>query len=245
MSTPVERPRPGTGIGCFGTGCVTLICLLVFLVIAFVGGGYWAWHHVQKTYSASEPIAFANATSSDSTISVEQSTALRQETPGDGGVATAAAQIEPRESAKAVQARWRAFENAADHHEKARIELSATDINTLIENDPKLRGKAAVSIHDNVGRVQVSIPLDGVLMMNGRYLNGEATIESPPDGNPDRTRISNIILAKQAVSDDMLDRRLFGSSSIRGYMKDWLNDKEVTYFRIENNRVIGETRGSR
>lgn len=240
MSDQTEHPRPGTGLGCFGVGCVTILCLLVFLVVAFVGGGYWALHHLQQTYSASAPIAFANITSSDSGISPEQSIGLPGQPPAES-----APSVEPREPVKVVQARWRAFEKAADRHQKARIELTANDINTLIENDPKLRGKAAVSIHDNVGRVQVSIPLDGVLMMNGRYLNGEATIESPPEGNPDNARISNIILANQAVPDDILDRRLFGWSSIRGYMKDWLGDKEVTYFRIQNNRVIGETRGSR
>ncbi|MFN2509554.1 MAG: hypothetical protein ABR589_12380, partial [Chthoniobacterales bacterium] len=123
------------------------------------------------------------------------------------------------------------------------IELTAPEINTLFENDPELRGKAVVSIRDNAARVRVSIPMGKVFMMQGRYLNGEATVESSPDGDPAKARISNIILGSQAVPDAALDQRLFGWASIRSYINDWLQEKEIATFRIENDRVIGETRG--
>ena len=242
MNAAIEPPPQRAGLGCVGTGCVTLVCLLIFLVIAFVGGGYWALHHLQKKYSGTAPLSFANITSSESTISPDPSNVTSQTVPSSDTTLTPEV---PRETAAAIRARWRAFEKAADRHEKARVELSADDINTLIQNDPKLRGKAAVTIENNVARVRVSIPLGGVFMMDGRYLNGEATVQSAADGNPQNAQISNIILADQAVPNHVLDQRLFGWSPIRGYINDWLGDKDVGYFSIQNNRVIGETRGSR
>ena len=242
MNTAGEPPRAGTGVGCFGRSCLVFVALFAFLAVAFVGGGYWALRHLQKTYSASEPLTFANITSSEPDIEVNEVVPPPAE-PVEPALATEVP--EPAEPARNVQARWRAFERAAKNHQKARIELTADNINTLIASDPELRGKAAVSIQNNVGRVQVSVPLGDIFMMNGRYLNGEATVEPAPDGNPENARISNIILGSQAVPDDMLDRRMFGWTSIRGYLTEWLNDNEIAYFTIQDNRVIGETRGSR
>lgn len=242
MTNGIEAPRRGSGIGCFGKGCGAFLGLLLFLTIAFVGGGYWALRHLQNTYSSTEPLTFANVASSDSSLPEVDEGAPAE--PGAAPVIEEQGQtIVPAEpvSVREVQARWRAFEKAADRHQPAHIELSAAEINALIDNDPKLRGKAAVTINHNVARVRVSVPLDGVFMMNGRYLNGEATVEPSPDGDPTHARITNIILANQAVADSALDRRLFGWSSIRGYMTDWLDDKDIRYFTIQDNRVIGES----
>lgn len=242
MNTGTELPRRGTGAGCFGKSCLVFLGLLVFLGVAFVGGGFWALRHLQKTYSSEEPLAFANITSAEPALDAGPETAAA---PNAVQIDSEREVSGPPASAAQVRARWRAFERAADRHEKARVELTADDINTLLENDPKLRGKAAVSIQNNVARVRVSVPLGELFMMNGRYLNGEATVEPSPDGKPENARISNIILGSQAVPDDMLDRRMFGWTSIRGYMTEWLSDNEIAYFNIENNRVVGETRGNR
>jgi hypothetical protein len=141
-----------------------------------------------------------------------------------------------------AQARWTAFQRAAREGEKVRIELTAADINTLIAGDPNTRGKAVVRIDDNVGRVTVSIPLDGIAFMGGRYVNGEATVRASPDGDPAKAQISNLIVGSESVPDDFLDRRIFGWSSVRGYINDWLQRENIASFRIENNRAIGETR---
>ena len=239
-----EPPRPGTGAGCFGKSCLVFLALFVFLGIAFIGGGFWALRHIQKTYSATEPLSFGNVTSLEPELAVaEDAGPIAVDTPELEPVRRPT--VAPRESIRELQARWREFERAAEQREKARVELTANDINRLIENDPKLRGKAAVSIQDNVARLRVSVPLDEVFMMNGRYLNAEATIEPSADGNPENARFSNIILGNQAVPESVLDQRMFGMNSIRGYMTEWLHDNEVSYFGIRNNRVIGETSGGR
>ncbi|MDQ2659723.1 MAG: hypothetical protein M3Y03_04810, partial [Verrucomicrobiota bacterium] len=86
-------------------------------------------------------------------------------------------------------------------------------------------------------------PLNKVFLMEGRYLNGEATVEAAPDGNPSGARISNIVINNQPVSDSFLDRRLFALSPIRSYINEWLSKEQVSSFKIENDRVIGQKSG--
>ena len=246
MNEPIPPTRPGTGVGCFGKGCLVVALLLLFLVVAFVGGGFWALHHLRKSYSATEPLTFPNTTFVDAPVRA----VVPEEAPVLG--ATGSAPVPDADDiaelslpAREVDARWRAFEKAANRHEPARVELSADEINTLISDGRRLRGKAFVTIENNIARLRVSIPLDRMFLMHGRYLNAEATIEPAPDGDPAKARFSNIKFGDKAVSEDMLDRRLFGWSSIRGYVNQWLDDKEIVSFKIENNRVIGQSGGSR
>src|SRR5439155_22458964 len=105
----------------------------------------------------------------------------------------------------AVRARWDAFD-PANRNEQAvsspvpqpssvpegtpvpavtpasanRIELTANDVNQLIARGRHTRGKAFVSIDNDVARVQVSIPLEKA-GFRGRFLNGEFAVRASPD----------------------------------------------------------------
>ena len=230
---PGTPPPQEKGIGCLGKGCLTGVGLVVFLAIAFVGGSYWAVHHLRQTYSAPEPIALPEVSESD-LVASEGTTAP---VPPAAVPTVAPPPVVP------VQKRWKAFEKAKDRNENANIVLTAPEINALLSANKKTRGKGYVSIENNVGHISVSIPLDKVFMMGGRYLNGEATVEPSPDGNPMSARITNITLNNQPVPDSVLDRRLFGWSSMRMQINKWLSDERITYFKIEDNRVIGEKQG--
>ncbi len=249
MTDPIATPPQRRRSGCLAKGCMTLVVLFLFLGVAFVGGGYWALRHLKSTYSATEPLTFGNVTTDESTSDQQPD----DDVPLVADEPTAPA-VQPQPQRQRVVAsepygdvreRWQAFEKAGKHGQPARVELTANDINTLIAGAPKLSGKAFVSIANNAGRVRVSVPLDGVFMMEGRYLNGEATVEASPDGDPQKARITNVIMGNQAVPESVLDRRLFGWSSIRGLMTDWLNDTNVTGFMIQDDRVIGVTGGGR
>lgn len=227
----------------------------LLLLVALAAGTFWALKHIQNTYAASEPTTFPEITTAWQEGTAEETEA---ETPeADTGYDTAPAQ---RPEAAYVEnispdaaQRWKRFERAANKRQKAQIELNAPEINALLSNNPKLRGKAHVSIRNDVGHVRVSIPLDevlgntgwaqSILGVEGRYFNGEATIEPAADGDPAKARISNIRVAGQPVSDDFLDRRVFGMSSIRMAISDWLADQDLQTFDIRNNRVYAETRG--
>lgn len=244
--TPTATPAPSQPAkrAYFGMGCTTLVALALLLCVA---GGVGAFYYFRQTYSATEPLTIPDVEvrTSDAPEPLEtinSSTTGTTTAPGASqGTSVAGGPVPIQETAT----RWEEFEKAANKHREARIELTASEINALLQNGKKTRGKAFVSIDNNVARVRVSIPLKEVMLLNGRYLNGEITVESSPDGDPAKAKFSNITMGKQPVSDAILDRQMFGMKSIRGVITDWLDDQDIETFRIENNRVIGGTRSDR
>lgn len=235
-------------------GCLTLFVLLAFLAFAFVGGGLWALNHFRNTYSSTEPAAIpaaespavsAPASQTASTPS-EAAPAVTATAPVVAGTPIAVAPVPAPTPIVGgdVQARWEAFQRAGHRGEKASIALSGPEINTLLANGSKTRGKVFVSVQGTTARVQASIPLKNVAFMKGRYLNGEATVQASPDGDPAKAQITNITLANQAVPENVLDQRLFSWSPARGMIQQWLDDQNIAVFKIENGQVIGETRGN-
>ncbi|MGI9089253.1 MAG: hypothetical protein ACR2HH_16180 [Chthoniobacterales bacterium] len=229
MNETTNPPPQDRGLGCIGKGCLTFVGLIAFLCLAFVGGGYWALHHLRQKYSATEPLVLSAETNE---------TEITSSAPEATPVSSA-----PTPPPVAVEKRWKAFEKADERDENANIALSAGEINALLNANKNTRGKAFVSIENDVGHVRVSIPLDKVFLMGGRYLNGEATVEASPDGNPAAARITNIVFKGERVPDSILDQRLFGWKSIRTYINDWLAHEQVTSFKIQNNRVLGQKNG--
>lgn len=260
MSMLNQTQKQRSGGACLGKGCMLFSAFCLVLIIAFVGGTIWAVKQFQNTYSATTKTTFPELTtgwqqgSADNTAEeelegepLEEPEVHEEPQPNEREPA--------RMAGRSVEQRWRAFEKAADRHEKARIQLTDRDINTLLQNDPKLRGKAQVTIQENVGHVKVSIPMSDILGGNaggwagtllgadGRFFNGQATVRPSRDGDPAKAQISNITIAGQSVPDEFLDRRFFGFTSVRGLITDWLQDQEIERFEIRNNRVIAETRG--
>lgn len=241
--TPMLPAEPRGG-GCFAKACLTFVCLFVLLAVAFIGGGYWAFRHLQNTYSTTEPLTLGNLTTDQGIVpeAADEDDTVTSDVPLSPNAQPQP--IDAPEPVEVIRARWRVFEKAAKRNEPAQIDLTADDINTLIAANRKLRGKAFVTVANNSGRVKVSVPLDKVFMMEGRYFNGEATVEPAADGDPRHARISDVVLANQSVPESMLDTRLFGWSSIRGYMTEWLDDNNIAFFTIQNGRVIAATRAA-
>jgi hypothetical protein len=234
MSEPANTPSSADG--CLsGRSCLILIGLSTLLFAALTAGALWGIHYLRQRYSATERVALPSATES----------APIEAAPADQPASPMPRAIPPSpERLRELQARWDTFERAAVRGQNARIELSAGEINALIEGDSQLRGKAFVAIENNIGRVRVSIPLDEFFMLGGRFLNGEATIEPAEDGDPAKAKITNVMLANQSVPDNILDRRVFGWLPIRTLINQWLEEHNIATFSIRDDRVIGETRGS-
>lgn len=239
---PAIPPQPRAGAGCLGVGCMTFVGFILFLVVVVIAGGAWGLHHIRQNYSSSTPLPIPEMQSEAETTTETQpppptsSVNIPTTTPPP-----TATPISVRRSDASMD--WKTFQKAAKRGERAHIELTANEINTLLANDKNTRGKAFVRIENNVGYVTVSIPLGDLPLMNGRYLNGSATVEASPDGNPDNVKISNVQITNQPVPDDFLDRRIFGWHTFRGYITRWLDDQNVRSFRIENNRVIADAGG--
>ena len=248
----LNEPTRRSGGGCFGKGCLMFLAFGLLLLVALAGGTYWGIKRIQNNYAQTEPMTFPEVTTAWQEGTAEQEQDAQPEEPEPlAQPAEPADHVEPVSGD--VHQRWRAFEKAADKHQKARIELSAADINALLNASSNTRGKAHVSVQDNVGRVQVSIPLDdlfandgwaqSILGVEGRYLNAEANVEASPDGDPAKARISNVKIGNQPVSDDWLDRQFLGMKSARMAISEWLADQEIESFYIRNNRAYAETRG--
>jgi hypothetical protein len=152
--------------------------------------------------------------------------------------------IATEQEQETVRARWDAFEKAARAGDPARIELTADDLNALIDSEPKLRGKAHVSIDNNVGHLQVSIPLADVRWLRGHYVNAECTVQSAVGGHPDDARITRIVVNGRSVGEEVL-RWQYRSWSLHRYMSDWSNDNNLERFEIEDDKVMLQTKERR
>lgn len=139
-------------------------------------------------------------------------------------------------------ANWKIFERSARAHAPARIEMTESELNALIAAEPKLRGKAHVSIENDTGRVQLSIPLSDVRWVRGRYINGECKVQAAANGNPDEARITNVVVNGRAIDDAVLNWR--HPWSLRAFLLNWTEDNDLKTFEIRDGKVILETKGS-
>jgi hypothetical protein len=215
MNGWIEPPPRQKGMGCFGKGCLTLVALLVLLVAAFFIGAYVG----TSTKPREMPVVAA-------TEAEQQEVTTRWE--------------QFKESSR-IPVQNLPADGATPSPQTNRIELSAADINQLIAANRKARGKASVSIENNIGHVQVSIPLDKV-GFSGRYLDGDFTIPPPADGNPRNLQITQMSLG--GMPDSVL-KALLGSRSVGSYVDEFVRQYNVTRLTIENNKAVIETSAPR
>lgn len=149
--------------------------------------------------------------------------------------------VSPAE-AQSLQQRWDDFETARKHHQQAKVEFSAQEINQLISANHDLRGKAFVSVENNAFHFVLSVPLRR-LGFRGRHLNGEIAVQPPPDGDPRGLEIKKIALNGVDVSERVLDF-ISGGHSLRSYIDRYSSDDDVTKVQISGDKVILESRGS-
>jgi hypothetical protein len=139
-------------------------------------------------------------------------------------------------------AHWRIFERLARAHMPARIDMTADELNALIASQPKLRGKAYVTIDNNVARVQVSVPLNTTRWLRGHYVNGECTVQSASSRDPGDARISNVIVNGNVVEDAALAWHY--PWSLRSYISYWTERNNLKTFEINDGKIILETKGT-
>ncbi len=120
-----------------------------------------------------------------------------------------------------LQNRWERFKREVEENEAVEpLELTAEEINALIQNDPeweKLKGRLYVDIdeRDQV-RGLVSIPLGdiGPERLNGRFLNGSATFEVSMESGVLVVTLTSVEVKgeplPEAVLEAFLDKNLAG-----------------------------------
>ena len=211
-------PKQRKGIGCFGKGCLILIVSLLVLAAVFFGVGYVS---VRSAVTASAPRELPTVVTSETE---ERAVRRRWEN----------FKSENRDRAAATET-----VDAAQARTPPRIEFSASDINQLIAANRNSRGKAFVSIENNVGHVQVSIPLEKV-GFSGRYLNGDFDVTASPDGDPWKIRVTKTSLSGVDVPEKMLNL-LLGARSLRSYMDQYAGEYDVSKVYIVDNKAVLET----
>ena len=224
MTSWIEPPPKRKGMGCFGKGCLLIIVFLVLLAVAFFIG----------VYTGTKPREIPQVQTSPE----EQNAVRARWDEFDAG-----SRNEPAMSPAAVPTPAPALEqtpgSVATPASPNRIELTANDINQLISASRKARGKAFVSIDNDVARVQLTIPLEKV-GFRGRYLNGDFTVRASPDKNPRNLQITKMSLT--GVPEAVLNT-LVGTHSVQRYVDEFASERGVTSLTIENNKVILEKSG--
>src|SRR4029077_14843060 len=139
-----EPPPKDKGMGCLGKGCLILIAFVVLLIIAFVIGFYVGTKpkpipEVQTSEQEQNTVRarweeFDAASRNDQAVSPSTPAPPNPETTTQADATPAAATGN-------------------------RIELTAADVNQLIARGRHTRGKAFVSIENDVARVQLQVPL--------------------------------------------------------------------------------------
>ena len=231
MTSWIEPPPKQKGMGCLGKGCLLIILFLLLLVVAFVIGFYVGTKPREiPQVQTSEDEQNAVRTRWD-----EFEAASRNEQVMNPPVPTLSPlpDVTPPPDVTPTPVATPASAN--------RIELTANDINQLIARGRRTRGKAFVSIDNDVARVQVTIPLEKV-GFRGRYLNGEFAIRASPDRNPRNLQVTQMSLT--GVPDGVLNS-LLGARSVQSYVDEFASEHGIATFTIENNKVILETNGGR
>ena len=224
MTSWIEPPPKRKGMGCFGKGCLLIIVFLVLLVVAFFVG----------VYTGTKPREIPQVQTSPE----EQNAVRARWEEFDAG-----SRNETATSPAAVPTPALAPEqtpgSVATPASPNRIELTANDINQLISASRKARGKAFVSIDNDVARVQLTIPLEK-LGFRGHFLNGDFTVRAAPDKNPRNLQITKMSLT--GVPEAVLNT-LVGTHPIQRYVDEFASGHGVTSLTIENNKVILEKGG--
>jgi hypothetical protein len=230
MTSWIEPPPKQKGMGCLGKGCLLIAAFLVLLGVAFVIGFYVGTKpreipQVQTSEDEQNAVRarwdeFEAASRNEQVMSpaVPELSPTPDVTPAPDATPTPAA-------------------TPASN----RIELTASDINQLISSSRKARGKAFVSIDNDVARVQLTIPLEKV-GFRGRYLNGQFAVRSSPDRNPRNLQITQVSMT--GVPDAVLNT-LLGGHSAQSYVDQFVSEYGISTLTIENNKVILEKSSGR
>jgi hypothetical protein len=147
-TTPLQVPPKKRGLGCLGCGCLVLALLVILFLALVAGGGYLGYTKI-VSLTSTKPAAVPSFEGSDDLY-------------------------------RAAKQKLADFDHDLKNHQAATIQLSADEINALIARDPdviKNHIHLFVTLANNEGRVQTSLPTDAVShgIIKGRYFNLDAS----------------------------------------------------------------------
>ena len=215
-----------------GMGCFAIGCLsaIIILVLLLIVGAGGGWFVYSKAVNAFTSDQPAN-------VAIEEPTDTQLH------------------AANAAIARLR---EATMGNEKATVEFSETDVNTLIAHDPafaRMRGKTRIKIDDSIVTVEMSAPLDRIPLpkLKGRWFNGIVRLrfsymdnEFVFDGQSAIANGHDLDLSGAFFSSF---NRSFNQSFNDGFHRGLEQDRQGTTFwkhiksiTVEKSRLVVETR---
>lgn len=146
------------------------------------------------------------------------------------------------EEMAALESRIQTFREKLDAGETPEedLELTADDINAMINANKDLKGKAFVDIEDDQVKGKVSIPLDGVPGGSGRYFNGSASFNVSMEGGVLIVTVDQAEVKGEPVPEQFL-APLRQENLAKDIYKDPENAKFMRQFediRIEDNKIL-------
>jgi len=221
MNTWVEAPPRRKGLGCLARGCLILLVFAIVLAIACFAGMYWGLHRHSALFYGSYWLA--------KTRSIAEAPAPVPEFSASD------------QQIQRVRERWQDFEQKTRAGQPAEIELSADDINALIATSKDVRRKVFASIDGNQLRLQVSLPIGGVLGRPGYYFNGDVVIELKGAESLDSPQFSRITINGEQAPTDFLNWK-YRSRQLREYLAEQRNAYDVGTIEIRDGKVILHSR---
>src|SRR5262245_4274246 len=221
MNTWVEAPPQREGLGCFARGCLILLVFAIVLAIACFAGMSWGLHRHSALFYGSYWLAKTRSIAQAPTPVPELSASTQQ--------------------IQSVHERWQDFEQKTRAGQPAEVELSADDINSLIETSDDVRGKVFASIEGNQLRLQTSVPIGGFLGRPGYYFNGDVTIELNGAESLENPQFRRITINGEQVPADFLNWK-YRSRRLREYIVDQWNAFEIGTIEIRDGKVILHSR---
>ena len=220
MNGWVEAPPPRKRLGCFARGCLILVVFAIVLAIACVAGLYWGFQRhsaiVHGVYWLAKTHSLA-------------------ETPAPVPEFAAS-----EEQIQRVQERWRDFEQKIRAGQQAEIELTADDINSLIEANRDKRWKAFVSMQENRLRLQTSVPLGEFLGRSG-YFNGDIIIQLNGAQSLEHPQLNRIAVNSKPVPGDLLNWK-YRSRRLGDYIAEYRNSYGIGTIEIRDGKLILRSR---
>ena len=217
-TTFIQPPPQKSGMGCLGKGCLILIGLAIFLIVAFAVGGFVALRHVRTTYLPGNPRPLPSPALMDANSAEVQQRWETFQSDAEAGRAASLTLTEAELNAL--------LESYPDTRGKYRA--------TVQESLARLQVTLALDAYNSGVRVW---------FLKGRYLNADCIIEGSADGDPRHAKIREIKVNEHSVPDEILDWN-YGSHSVHGAIGEILDQYHVTRLVIANGAITVETKAS-
>jgi hypothetical protein len=204
-------PKAPASRGCFFYGCLFAAILGVLGVLAAGGLAYLAYR------SYANLVRDYTATSPAPLPPVEM----------------------PEDQRKALDERWAAFRKALDDGKPAEIELNADELNVLVSQSPKLKGRVHFTLKGDQATADVSIPLEGLPMGSGRYLNGSATLTGSIRDGDLVVRATDMVVNGKPLPPN-IKSQLAGQNLAKDFSKDPENAeklRKIESFEIKDGKI--------